>query len=131
MIMKKDDKYIMEQELMEAFTYAKDDADIGMPDIEAELMSVHQKASKNVRQKSGYGQIVSIAASVVLAFGLGWSIYSYVADANDNQDYCVAYVAGKRIADERQVMNLMTADIMNMNDGSDIIDCQLNDFFNE
>lgn len=131
MIMKKENKYSMEQELMEAFTYAKTDADIGMPDIEAELMSVHQKAAKNVRQKSGYRQIVSIAASVVLALGLGWSIYTYVADANDGNDYCVAYVAGKRIADERQVMNLMTADIMKMNDGGDIIDCQLNDFFNE
>lgn len=131
MIMKKDNKYSMEQELMEAFTLAKADADIGMPDVDAELMSVRKKAAKNVQQKSGYRQIVSIAASVVLALGLGWSIYAYVADANESQDYCVAYVAGKRIADERQVMNLMSADILNMNDGGDIIDGQLNDFFNE
>lgn len=131
MIMKTEDKYSMEQELMEAFTLAKGDADIGMPDIDVELMLVCKKAAKNVQQKSGYRQIVSIAASVVLTLGLGWSIYAYVTDANKSQDYCVAYVAGKRIADERQVMNLMSADILNINDGDDIIDGQLNDFFNE
>lgn len=130
MIMKKDNNYSMEQELMEAFTLAKADADIGMPDVDAELMLVRQKAAKKVRQKSGLRQIVSIAASVVLALGLGWSIYAYVADTNNRNDYCVAYVAGKRIADERQVMNLMTTDIQNMNDGGDIVDGQLNDFFN-
>lgn len=131
MIMKKDDKYLMEQELMEAFTLAKSDADIGMPDIDAELLLVRKKAAKSMLQKSIYKRIVSIAASVVLAFGLGWSIYSFVTGANDSKNYCVAYVGGKRIADEHQVMNLMSADIMNMSDGGDIIDGQLNDFFNE
>lgn len=131
MIMKTEDKYSMEQELMEAFTLAKGDADIGMPDIDAELLLVRSKAAKNTQQKSGYRQIVSIAASVVIALGLGWSIYAYVADANESPDYCVAYVAGKRIADERQVMNLITTDIKNLNDGGDVIDCQLNNFFNE
>lgn len=131
MIMKKDDKYLMEQELMEAFTLAKSDADIGMPDIDAELLLVRKKAAKSMQQKSIYKRIVSISASVVLAFGLGWSIYSFVTGANDSKNYCVAHVGGKRIADEHQVMNLMSADIMNMSDGGDIIDGQLNDFFNE
>lgn len=134
--MEKDNKHLMEQELMEAFTYAKADADIGMPDIDAELLLVRKKAARPVRKSSVFTRIASVAASVVIVFTLGWTIISHLSDtedtlANKGKDFCVAYVAGKRITDERQIMDMMNDDIMSMNNESDIIDDQLNEFFNE
>lgn len=134
MIMEKENKYLMEQELMEAFTYAED-AYIGMPDIDAELLLVRKKVAKP-KKKSGFVRIASVAASIVVIFTLGWLINSHVSHtdssyAGNSRNICVAYVAGERITNERQVMSMMSEDIMNMNDGCDIIDTQLNEFFNE
>lgn len=131
----KDNKYKMEQELMEAFTYAKD-TDIGMPDIDSELLLVRRKAAKSKRTSFFSMRIASIAACIVVVFTLGWIIDSYngLADnsqADNRRNYCVAYVAGECITNEQQVMSMMTDGIMSMNDGNDIIDDQLNDFFNE
>ena len=125
----------MEQELMEAFTYAEN-AEIGMPDIESELLLVRKKASKSTRESSIFVRIASVAASVLVVFSLGWSINTYISHIDNTRDrnsmnICVAYVAGERITDEQQVLNMMTEDIMNINDESDIIDSQLSDFFNE
>lgn len=133
--MAKDNKYQIEQELMEAFTYAEN-AEIGMPDIESELLSVRKKASEFKKKSHIYQRIASVAASVVVVFTLGWSINSHISRVNNSRDrnstnFCVAYVAGERITNEQQVLNMMAEDIMNMNDESDIIDSQLNDFFNE
>ena len=133
--MKNDNKYLMEQELMEAFTYAEG-ADIGMPDVDAELLRVRQKAAKRRKKPSGIARIASIAASIAVVFALGWYINSGVSEtenlhADDSKSFCVAYVAGERMTDEQQIMDMMSEDIMNMNDGCDIIDTQLNDFFNE
>lgn len=135
MIMAKDNKYQMEQELMEAFTYAEN-AEIGMPDVESELLLVRKRASESTRSSSVFVRIASVAASVVVVFSLGWSIYSYIGHVDSSRDrnsmnFCVAYVAGERITDEQQVLDMMTEDIRNMNDEGDIIDSQLNVFFNE
>lgn len=133
--MTKDNKYQMEQELMEAFTYAEN-AEIGMPDIESELLLVRKKASESTRKSSVFVRIASVAASVVVVFTLGWSINSYLGHVDNSRDrnstnFCVAYVAGKRITNEQQVLAMMADNIMDMNSESDIIDNQLNDFFNE
>ena len=133
--MTKDNKYQMEQELMEAFTYAEN-AEIGMPDIESELLLVRKKASESTRKSPVFVRIASVAASVVVVFTLGWSINSYLGHVDNSRDrnstnFCVAYVAGKRITNEQQVLAMMTETIMDMNSESDIIDNQLNDFFNE
>ena len=130
--MAKDNKYQIEQELMEAFTYAEN-AEIGMPDIESELLLVRKKASKSTRNPSIFVRIASVAASVAVVFTLGWSINSYISNVGNtrNRNLCVAYVAGKRITNEQQVLDMMAEDIMNMKDESDIVDSQLNDFFNE
>lgn len=133
--MAKENKYQMEQELMEAFTYAED-AEIGMPDVESELLLVRKRASESMGRSSVFVRIASFAASVVVAFTLGWSINSYISHVDNSRDrnsvnFCVAYVAGERITNEQQVLDMMTEDIMNMNAESDIVDSQLNDFFNE
>lgn len=133
--MANDNIYQMEQELMEAFTYAKN-AEIGMPDIESELLSVRAKASASVRKSPVFARIASVAASVAVVFSLGWSIHTYVRHVDgtfdgDDMNSCVAYVAGERVTDEQRVLDMMTEDMMNMNDGSDIVDSQLNDFFSE
>lgn len=133
--MAKENKIQMEQELMEAFTYAEN-AEIGMPDIESELLLVRKKASESTTNSSIFVQIASVAASVAVVFTLGWSVNSYISHVDDSRDrnsmnFCEAYVAGKRITNEQQVLNMMTEDIMNMNAESDIVDSQLNDFFNE
>lgn len=134
--MKNDNTFLMEQELMEAFTYTQDDASIGMPDLEAELRVVHKKAAKSYWQKVGALRIASVATIVVVAFGLGWSINSYMIHsetslANHSENFCEAYVAGERITDNQQIQDLLAADIMNMNDEGDIVGTQLNDFFND
>lgn len=133
--MTKDNIYQIEQELMEAFTYAES-ADIGMPDIESELLSVRKKASESKRKLPVYQRIASVAASVVVVFTLGWSINSYIGHVDNSRDrnstnFCVAYVAGERITNEQEVLDMMAENILNMNSESDIIDDQLNDFFNE
>ena len=133
--MEKENKYQMEQELMEAFTYAEN-AEIGMPDIESELLLVRKKASGSTGYSHVFVRIASIAASVVVLFALGWSINTYTSHVDNSRDrscmsYCEAYVAGERITNEQQVLDMMTEDIMNMNEESDIVDSQLNDFFNE
>lgn len=120
---------------MEAFTYAEN-AEIGMPDIETELLLVRKKASKSTWKSSIFVRIASVTASVVVVFTLGWFINSYISHTDNSYDgrsvnFCVAYVAGERITNEQQVLNMMTEDIMNMNAESDIVDSQLNDFFNE
>lgn len=132
--MAKENKYQMEQELMEAFTYAEN-AEIGMPDIESELLLVRKKASESKRNSSIFVRIASVAASVIVVFTLGWSINSYISHVDNSRDrnsmnFCVAYVAGKRITNEQHVLNMMAEDIMNMNDEGDIINSQLDDFFN-
>lgn len=127
--MEKDNKYLMEQELMEAYTYAED-ADIGMPDVEAELLLVRRKAAMHTRNSSALARMASVAAGIVVMLALGWSVSSYI-NQDDGTGFCVAYVAGKRITNEQQVLDMMSADIMNMNCESGIIDIQLNDFFNE
>lgn len=133
--MTKDNKYQIEQELMEAFTYAEN-AEIGMPDIESELLSVRKKASESKRKSPVFLRIASVAASVVVVFTLGRSINSYIDHVDNSRDrnstnFCVAYVAGERITNEQQVLDMIAENIMNMNSESDIIDNQLNDFFNE
>ena len=133
--MAKDNKYQIKQELMEAFTYAEN-AEIGMPDIESELLLVRKKASKSTIKSSVFVRIASVAASVVVVLTLGWSINSYIGHVDNSRDrnstnFCVAYVAGERITNEQQVLDMMAENIMNMNSESDIIDNQLNDFFNE
>lgn len=133
--MAKENKYQMEQELMEAFTYAED-AEIGMPDVESELLLVRKRASDSTGRSSVFVRIASVAASVVVVFSFGWSINSYISHVDNSRDrnsvnFCVAYVAGERITNEQQVLDMMTEDIMNMNAESDIVDSQLNDFFNE
>lgn len=120
---------------MEAFTYAED-AEIGMPDVESELLLVRKRASDSTGRLSVFVRIASVAASVVVAFTLGWSVYSYIGHVDNSRDrnsvnFCVAYVAGERITNEQQVLDMMTEDIMNINAESDIVDSQLNDFFNE
>ena len=132
MIMAKENKYQLKQELMEAFTYAEN-AEIGMPDIESELLLIRQRASRFTRNSSIVERIASVAASVIVVFILGWSINSYISNVDNTRDrnLCVAYVAGERITNEQQVLNMMAEDIMNMNSESDIISSQLNDFFNE
>lgn len=133
--MAKENKYQMEQDLMEAFTYAEN-AEIGMPDVESELLLVRKKASEATRRSSVFVRIASVAASVVVVFSLGWSVNSYISHVDNSRDrnsmnFCVAYVAGERITNEQQVLDMMTEDIMNMNDENDIVDSQLNIFFNE
>ena len=135
MIMAKENKYQLEQELMEAFTYAEN-AEIGMPDIESELLLIRQRASRFTRNSSIVERIASVAASVVVVLALVWSVKSYISlpqnsHNGNNKNFCVAYVAGERITNEQQVLNMMAEDIMNMNSESDIISSQLNDFFNE
>lgn len=120
---------------MEAFTYAEN-AEIGMPDIESELLSVRKKASEYKRKSPVFLRIASVAASVVVVFTLGRSINSYIDHVDNSRDrnstnFCVAYVAGERITNEQQVLDMIAENIMNMNSESDIIDNQLNDFFNE
>ena len=135
MIMAKENKYLMEQELMEAFTYAED-AKIGMPDIEAELLKVRKNAAKHTKSSSGFTRIASVAASVVVVLALVWSVKSYISlpqnsHNGNNKNFCVAYVAGERITNEQEVLNLIEENITNMNSEDDIIDCQLSDFFKD
>lgn len=116
----------MEQDLMEAYTHAKSYAEIGMPDVEAELLRVRDIAHQR-RQRLRSKRIASVAACVVAVFVIGMVYANYLQD----RDICVAYVGGKHIADESQVMEMMHKDISNIQSNDEIIEHQLNDFFNE
>lgn len=127
--MKKFKEYNIEQELMEAFTHEMTDAEIGMPDIDAELRRVHSLAeSKNHAKSKSRLRIASIAACVAVLLGIGFATYQ---NATANKDICIAYVGGNRIADEEKVMQLMAEDMSHMNSESDILEDQLSVMFNE
>lgn len=116
----------IEQDLMEAYTHAKSYAEIGMPDVEAELLRVRDIANQR-RQRTLSKRIASVAACAVAVFVIGIAYANYQED----QDICVAYVGGKHITDELQVMEMMHKDISNMQSSDGIVEHQLNDFFNE
>lgn len=133
--MKKSKEYNIEQQLMEAFTHEMTDAEIGMPDIDAELRRVHSLAeSKNhAKSKSKHLQFTNLrftiyAACVAVLLGIGFAKYQ---NATANKDICIAYVGGNRIADEEKVMQLMAEDMSHMNSESDILEDQLTTMFNE
>lgn len=127
--MKKYNEYDIEQELMEAFVLEMTDAEIGMPDIEAELRRVHSVAESKVKARSKSRlRIASIAACVAVLLGIGFATYQ---NATANKDICIAYVGGDRIMDEAEVMRLMADDMSQMNSESDIVEDQLSTMFNE
>lgn len=126
--MKNDNSPLIEQELMEAFLLRKDDVSIGMPDIDSELQLVRMRAKESTSQNLYFWRVASVAASITLLIGISWYVNFLL---NQNQDICVAYVSGKRITDEKTVMRMMADEIRSMNDNCDIIDGQLNVFFNE
>lgn len=114
---------------MEAFTLEKTDAEIGMPDIDAELRRVRSIAESKVKARSKSRlRIASIAACVAVLLGIGFATYQ---NATANKDICIAYVGGDRIMDEAEVMRLMADDMSQMNSESDIVEDQLSTMFNE
>lgn len=127
--MKKHNEYDIEQQLMAAFTHEMTDAEIGIPDIEAELQRVHSLAESNgkARSKSRL-RIASIAACVAVLLGIGFATYQ---SATANKGICIAYVGGDRIMDEAEVMRLMADDMSQLNSESDIVEDQLSTMFNE
>lgn len=131
---------------MEAYVLEKTDAEIGMPDIEAELQRMHAMAGRGVRGVNGTSRgvkgasrgargargsvarrVASVAASILLVAGVGIAGYSYLSA---DRDICVAYVGGERITDEEQVMALLAKDMAHLSSGDEIIEDQLNDIFN-
>lgn len=127
--MKKYNEYNIEQELMEAFVLEMTDAEIGMPDIDAELRRVRSIAESKVKARSKSRlRIASIAACVAVLLGIGFATYQ---NATANKDICIAYVSGDRITDEAEVMRLMADDMSQMNSESDIVEDQLSTMFNE
>lgn len=122
-------EYNIEQQLMEAFVYEKTDAEIQMPDIEAELRRVHVMADRGKGASRGrvVRRVASVAASILLVAGVGIAGYSYLSA---DRDVCVAYVGGERITDEAQVMALLAKDMAHLSSGDEIIEDQLNDIFN-
>lgn len=127
--MKKYNEYNIEQQLMEAFTHEMTDAEIGMPDIDAELRRVRSIAESKVKARSKSRlRIASIAACVAVLLGVGFATYQ---NATANKDICIAYVGGNRITDETKVMQLMAEDMSNLNGESDILEDQLTTMFNE
>lgn len=127
--MKKYNEYNIEQQLMEAFTHEMTDAEIGMPDIDAELRRVHSLAeSKSKSRSKSILRIASIAACVAVLLGIGFAKYQ---NATANKDICIAYVGGNRITDETKVMQLMAEDMSHLNGESDILEDQLSVMFNE
>lgn len=122
-------EYDIEQQLMEAFVYEKTDAEIQMPDIEAELQRMHAMADRGKGASRGrvVRRVASVAASILLVAGVGLAGYSYL---NADRDVCVAYVGGERITDEAQVMALLAKDMAHLSSGDEIIEDQLNDIFN-
>lgn len=126
--MEKKHTYNIEQEIMEAFLLSKTDAEIGMPDIEEELLRVHSLAEKRQQKRISRMRIVSTAACFLLIFGIGIARYIHL---KASEDLCVAYVGGERITDEIAVMKLLDADMSHLLTEEESIDGQLNDIFNE
>lgn len=142
-------EYDIEQQLMEAYVLEKTDAEICMPDIEAELQRMHVMADRGVSRGSGVSgassgvrgvngvssgargrvvrRVASVAASILLVAGVGIAGYSYLSA---DRDICVAYVGGERITDEEQVMALLAKDMAHLSSGDEIIEDKLNDIFN-
>lgn len=127
--MKKDKEYNIEQQLMEAFTHEMTDAEIGMPDIDAELRRVRSIAESKVKARSKSRlRIASIAACVAVLLGVGFATYQ---NQTTSKELCIAYVGGNRITDEAEVMRLMADDMSQLNSESDIVEDQLSTMFNE
>ncbi|MCQ2254303.1 MAG: hypothetical protein MJZ29_02315 [Bacteroidaceae bacterium] len=127
--MKKYNEYNIEQELMEAFVLEKTDAEICMPDIDAELRRVHSLAESKIHAKSKSRlRIASIAACVAVLLGVGFATYQ---NQTTSKELCIAYVGGNRITDETKVMQLMAEDMSHLNGESDIVEDQLSVMFNE
>lgn len=127
--MKKYNEYNIEQQLMEAFTHEMTDAEIGMPDIDAELRRGHSLAESKIHAKSKSRlRIASIAACVAVLLGIGFATYQ---NQTTSKELCIAYVGGNRITDETKVMQLMAEDMSHMNSESDILEDQLTTMFNE
>lgn len=127
--MKKYNEYNIEQQLMEAFTHEMTDAEIGMPDIDAELRRVRSIAESKVKARSKSRlRIASIAACVAVLLGVGFATYQ---NQTTSKELCIAYVGGNRITDETKVMQLMAEDMSNLNGESDILEDQLTTMFNE
>lgn len=118
----------IEQELMEAFLLTKTDAEIGMPDIEEELLRVRSLAEKRQQKHISRMRIASVAACFLIILGIGIARYRYL-QASEN--LCIAYVAGERITDETAIMELLDADMSHLLTEEEGIDGQLNDIFNE
>lgn len=128
----KNERYI-EEELMEAFTLEKSDAEIGMPDIEAELLKVRSSVGNFDGNASNRTvpliRIASIAASILLVLGIG--IAAYYNNLSEDDNVCIAYIGGEKITDEATIMNMLVEDMSLMNADNEIIEDQLNDIFNE
>lgn len=118
----------IEQELMEAFLLTKTDAEIGMPDIEEELLRVRSLAEKRQQKHISRMRIASVAACFLIILGIGIARYRHL-QASEN--LCIAYVAGERITDETAIMELLDADMSHLLMEEEGIDGQLNDIFNE
>ena len=80
---------------MEAFTYAEN-AEIGMPDIESELLLIRQRASRFTRTSSIVERIASVAASGIVVFIL--SSYFMVSD-NKTVSRAVKKMIGPRLTE--------------------------------
>ena len=133
--MKKSKEYNIEQQLMEAFVLEKTDAEICMPDIDAELRRVHSLAESKIhaKSKSRHLQFTNLRITIYtacVAVLLGISFMAY-QNATANKDICIAYVGGNRITDETKVMQLMAEDMSHLNGESDILEDQLSVMFNE
>lgn len=126
--MDKTHTYNIEQELMEAFLLTKTDAEIGMPDIEEELLRVRNLAEKRQQRRISKLRIASVAACFLIILGIGIARYRHL-QASEN--LCIAYVAGERITDETAIMELLDADMSHLLTEEEGIDGQLNDIFNE
>lgn len=132
-VMAEDNRYIIEQELMEAYTHGKSYAEIGMPDIEAELLRVRDMAARNGRRRM-IRKIASVAACAVVAVGIGVASFNYFLNTSSqwsDKDICVAYIGGHRITDESQVMEMLHDDICNMDTDNELLEVQLDEFFND
>lgn len=114
---------MIEQELMEAFLLEKTDAEIGMPDVEAELQRVRQRTGKKVSKRWA----IPVAASLLVAICVGVTIYAH---SQPEGDRCVAYVGGKRISDEAEVLRMMAEEMGHVSNDAEIVEKQLTDIFN-
>lgn len=121
--MEKDNRYRIEQDLMEAYTYEKTDAEIGMPNVDAELLLVRSIAKKHEKHKI-LRRIAAAAACAILITGIGLA-------TQHEENSCVAYVGGQRITDESKVMELLEEDLGKINSCNEILEDQLNEFFSE